>query len=106
MGMILGITKALAKIFPCKARHNFLTLLLLVTNALLLLPSLLQSGKLSHRRGWMPAGLKLVLRVPLPLENRRVDCSEDKVVLRTRKVQQTESVDVALVFWRNRYLLS
>ena len=50
----------------------------------------------------MPSRLKLVLGVPLALEQGRVDGAQDEVVLRARKVQQAQPVDVALVPGRQR----
>lgn len=51
----------------------------------------------------MVALLKLVLRITSPLQDRRVDGAQHKVVLRARKVQQAQTVDVALVLGWQRH---
>lgn len=45
--------------------------------------------------------LKLILRVALTLQKRRVNCIENKVVLCAREVQKTQTVYVALILRRD-----
>lgn len=51
----------------------------------------------------MSASLKLILRVPIPLQHRRVNRAQHQIILRPGKVQQPQPVHVALVLGRQRH---
>mgnify|MGYP007001964891 FL=1 len=53
----------------------------------------------AHGGDFVAALFKLVLSVALALEDGRVDRVEDEVVFGSSKVEEPESVDVALVGW-------
>lgn len=115
-----------------EARQDFLAIALSVAPDLALLPFLLECRKLwwytvsdartkvsnnskrtvcaaitktwltSHGRNSVPALFELILNIPFPLEDGRVDCAEREIVLRSGKVQQAETIDVALIWRRQR----
>lgn len=89
---------------PLETRQNLLAVLFLVRLCLALLPRLLECRELTHCRHGVAAPLKLVLGRARALENGRVDRLEHEVVLGARKVEETQAVDVLLVFGRRGYL--
>jgi hypothetical protein len=95
----------LLEILPLESRQNLLLLSLLVRFILGLLPGLLQRGELAHGGDLVATGLELVLRKPLTLEQWGVNCLEKQVILRSCKVQKTQSVYMSLILWWQRDLV-
>lgn len=101
------VLRSLFPLIEClsfEAGQYYLSLSILVRPTLRLLPGLLEGSKLAHCGYLMTIPLKLVLRIPFTLEDRRVDCTEYQVILRAREVEEAETVHVALVFGRQRDL--
>lgn len=76
-----GLLAPLFEILPRKSWEDLLPFALSIRLALSLLPNLLQSGELSHSRHLVTALLKLVLNKTLALEDRGVNCLENKIIL-------------------------
>lgn len=101
---MISFRTVLRVVLALESRQDLLPLFLLVRSPLPLLPRLLQRRELAHGRHRVPSRLELVLRRPRPLQNGGVYGAEHEVVLRARKVEQAQAVDVALVLGRCRDL--
>jgi hypothetical protein len=54
----------------------------------------------------MSPSLKLIVCASCTLQNGRVNGAQSKIIHRARKVEQTETIYVTLVFGRDRYLVA
>lgn len=88
----------LGKVLALKPREDLLALCVLVRLPLVvLLPRLLPGGELAHRGHGETACFELILGIALALQHRRINRLEDKIVLGSGKVEQAQTVNVALV---------
>lgn len=87
-----------------ESRQDNLAVRLRIAADLCLLPRLLELRELAHVRHPVSLPLKFILRVARALQHRRLSHGvEHEVILRARKVQQAQPIDVALVLGRQRH---